>query len=188
MVHVRHPADAERLRPSIQVGVGQLTGAAEQLAVTCPGTGVGHPGLSTGDPLDHLGDQPLLLRLAGASRHQDDDLVAISVRGHRAAATGTSPDLDQRRDIDHAVTLSRSGDNNRRSRTDCGRARPAAAEIAHACTGRRKLSTSCPRGNRRVVPKLSTADYTSVDLGLRVCRVLWTADRHRPADVPASWA
>jgi hypothetical protein len=50
------------------------------------------------------------------------------------------------------------------------------------------LSTVRQRSARRVVPRLSTADPTRVDLGLRVLALLWIAARGCPADVPASWA
>jgi hypothetical protein len=96
MVHVGHPADAEGLRPPVEIGGGQLTGAVEQVTVTGPRPGLGRPGLATGDPLDHFDDQAPLLGFAGASGYQDDDLVAISVGGHGATAPRTSPDLDRR--------------------------------------------------------------------------------------------
>ena len=120
MAHVGHPADADGLRPSVEVGVGQLTGAAEQGAVSGPRPGVGHPRLAAGDALDHLGDQPPFIGFAGASGHQDDDLVAISVRGHGAPPARAAPDLDQRGWIDHAVTLSGNSDNTCRGQAVCG--------------------------------------------------------------------
>ena len=112
MLHVGDPANADRLRPSVEVGAGQLTGPAEQSAVTGAGAGGRQFGLSASDPLDHLGDQTLFLGFADASGHQNDDSVALSIGGHGAAACA-SPNLDRRCWINHAVTLSCRGDNDR---------------------------------------------------------------------------